>query len=81
MHSLAALGSQVLCTALSWQFLFQMNGLNCSVTRRRRQDLNRRKVAAISFLANITVEGEAESDLPRYGCRMGTYVIDSYRRN
>ena len=39
-----------------------MNGLNCSVTRRRRQDLNRRKVAAISFLANMTVEGETESD-------------------
>ena len=58
-----------------------MNGLNCSVTRRRRQDLNRRKVAAISFLANITVEGETESDWPGYRCLMGTQVIDSYRRN
>ena len=28
--------------------LFQMNGLNCSVTRRRGQNLNRRKVAVIS---------------------------------
>eukprot|EP00092_Neocalanus_flemingeri_P027151 GFUD01029445.1.p1 GENE.GFUD01029445.1~~GFUD01029445.1.p1 ORF type:complete len:526 (+),score=174.43 GFUD01029445.1:44-1621(+) len=58
-----------------------MNGLNCSVTRRRRQDLNRRKVAAISFLANIRVEGEKESDLPGYRCLMGTQVIDTYRRN
>jgi hypothetical protein len=55
--------------------LFQMN---CSVTR-RRQDLNRRKVAAIFFLANITVEGE--SDLPEYRCLMETLVFDSYRRN
>lgn len=43
--------------------------------------MNRRKVAAISFLANIRVEGEKESDLPGYRCLMGTQVIDSYRKN
>jgi len=58
-----------------------MNSLNCSVTRRRRQDLKRRKVAAISFLANIKVEGQMEADMPGYRCLMGTQVMDSYRRN
>ena len=43
--------------------------------------MNRRKVAAISFLANIRVEGEKESDLPGYRCLMGTQVMDCYRKN
>ena len=58
-----------------------MNSLNCSVTRRRRQDLKRRKVAAISFLANIKVDGQSEAEMPGYRCLIGTQVLDSYRRN
>ena len=52
-----------------------------SSSRYRRQDLNRRKIAAISFLANIRVNDEKDEDLPGFRCLTDTHVIEKYLKN
>ena len=46
----------------------------------KKGHVSRRKVAAISFLSNIKVEGETEDDLPGYRCLQGSQVLEQYRR-
>jgi len=48
-------------------------------SRRRTLDLSRRKIAAISFLSNIQVEGEAGR--PGYNCLEGTQVLKCYQKH
>ncbi|XP_023328293.1 uncharacterized protein LOC111701305, partial [Eurytemora carolleeae] len=57
-----------------------MNRGPCRYTSRRQKlEKNRRKIAAISFLSNIQVEGE--TDLPGYRCLEGTEVLKTYQEN
>ena len=55
-----------------------MNQLDLS--NKENTNVSRRTVAAISFLSNIPVVGEDESDLPGYHCLQDTQVLDNYRR-
>ena len=48
---------------------------------RRKIEVSRRKIAAISFLSNIRVEGEAECDVPGYSCLLDTQVLQDYRKS
>jgi len=57
-----------------------MDGQIGPPARRRKLDMSRRKLAAISFLSNIEAEGDSAS-LPGYRCLEGTRVLESYRRH
>ena len=58
-----------------------MNDLNLSNPMKRKISVSRRKIAAISFLSNIKVEGEADSDVPGYSCLVETEVLEDYRNS
>ena len=51
-----------------------------NMSDKENSHVSRRTVAAISFLSNIPVLGEDESDLPGYKCLQDTQVLDNYRR-
>ena len=48
---------------------------------KRKLEVSRRKVAAVAFLSNIKVSGEADEDVPGYNCLLDTQVLDDYRKS
>ena len=48
---------------------------------KRKLEVSRRKIAAVAFLSNIKVSGEADDDVPGYNCLLDTQVLDQYRKS
>ena len=57
------------------------NTSNTSNPMKRKLEVSRRKIAAVAFLSNIKVSGEADHDVPGYNCLLDTQVLDDFRKS